>query len=183
MLTFLLKKTPDTPLKRLTARGDSDSLGCLFGLTEHKPKLKTLLRGNETWLGKKENKNTTHQEICARAKHAHVRSAPQDNASSFQRTTSHWGLANLSGGSVSEEGGDERTGGEHKAERAFRRASPDNWSCIVLLLPCEWTEKEKVMACANTQRLLRLTPFDWASSVDAFNSQAFKQLRNKCWNP
>lgn len=123
-------------LKMLTGRKVNDSLGVLFGLTERKPTLEK----NET----KQNINMTHQEACAGAKHSQVCTTPQDNTSSFQRRTSHRALTNLSRGRVSEEvGGDERTGGEHKAERAFRQASPDSWSFTVFWFHVkEWKRRK-----------------------------------------
>lgn len=82
--------------------GDNDAFGFMFTFTERK--LKAELPGNETSQGKEENRNMTHREIRARAKHARVRTKPQDNTSSFLRTTSHRASSNLSGGCVSEEG-------------------------------------------------------------------------------
>lgn len=122
--------------------------------------------------------NTTHHEICARAKH--VCATPRDNTSSFQRSTSHRALTNLSGGCVSKEGGwkDRRWA---EGWEGIPTNKPRQLELYCVLLPRERTEKEKVMACMNKQTLLKLKPFVWASSVDA-KSQTFKQLRHKCWN-
>lgn len=151
----------------------------MFGLTERKLKLKAELPGNETSQGMKKTEIWAI-ESSVREQSTHV-------CAQNLRTMHHlsWGPLPIQPSLISLGAASLRRGRWKDRRWAWGwegipTCKPRQLELYCVLLPCEWTEKEKVMACANMQTLLKLTPFDWASSVDAFNSQAFRPLRHKC---
>lgn len=155
----------------LTGRRDNDGLGVLFGLTECKPKLEKTKQN--IYIKRTVEEQSTHKWL------QHLSTTHHLSREAFPIEPS---LISLGAASL-------RRWGEMKGhEVSIRlRGHSDEQAQTAGALLCSastWNNgKKKVMACTNMQTFLKLRPFVWASSVDAFDSQTFKHLRHKCWNP